>query len=115
MAEVDDMAIKNGCMSTDEWRERRNLPHGGQDIRQIPVNVTSANFLAANEALKLESSRLDIALKQAQLTALQKPMPSITLTTPPAPTSPTPPAADDPAASIDVEEVPGASVDIDPV
>jgi hypothetical protein len=69
MAEVDDIAVKNGSMSTDEFRERRNLPHSGHGIFQIPVNVTSAEFLVKNEALKLESAALDVRIKAAQLAA----------------------------------------------
>lgn len=92
MAEVDDMAVKNGCMSTDEWRERRNLPHGGQDIRQVPVNVTSSNFLVKNEALKLQSTMLDIEIKKAQLDAATKPLPQITVTA--APVKELPPGPD---------------------
>jgi HK97 family phage portal protein len=67
MAEVDDIHIKNGTINTDEARERLNLEHSGQGIRQIPVNVTSADFVTKNEALKLEAAALDIEIKKAQL------------------------------------------------
>ena len=69
-AKVDDMAIKNGAMSTDEWRESgggRNLPHSGHNIQQVPVNVASAGYVVQAEALKLEGMRFDNALKAAQL------------------------------------------------
>ena len=71
MAEVDDMAVKNGCMSSDEWRERRNLPHSGHSIQQVPVNVTSADYVAQAETLKLEGLKLDNAIKAAQLASVK--------------------------------------------
>jgi len=79
MAEVDDLAIKNGSMSTDEFRERRNLPHAGYSIRQIPVNMTSDDFVHQAEALKIEGLKLDNALKAAQLAAATKPLPPVTM------------------------------------
>src|SRR5699024_8020103 len=89
MAEIDDMAIKNGCMSSDEWRERRNLPHRGQDIRQLPVNVTSAVFAVENERLKLAGVQLDNAIKAAQLAAMGKAAGALpVLTVSPAPAVP---------------------------
>ena len=106
-AEIDDIDIKNGSLSADERRERRNLPHNGNDVKQVPVNVTSSDYLVANEALKLESARLDIALKQAQLAAMGKP--ALTLTLPPMTPAPTPGSA-----SIDLDAGDGASVDLTP-
>jgi phage portal protein BeeE len=81
-AEIDDIGIKNGCMSVGEWRARRNLPLIGQDIRQLPVNVTSADYAAANEALKLESAKLDVEIKRATLAAQSTKLPTLTIAAP---------------------------------
>jgi phage portal protein BeeE len=98
MARIDDIGIKNGCMSVGEWRGRRNLPLTGQDIRQLPVNVTSADYATANEALKLEAARLEVEIKRQQLAAGGKPPGLLTITpAAPAPAA-LPLAAEDPPA-----------------
>jgi HK97 family phage portal protein len=96
MARIDDIGIKNGCMSVGEWRSRRNLPVGGPDLRQFPVNVTSAEYAAANEAIKLEAAKVDLEIKRQQLAAGGKPPGIITLPAAAPPAAP-PPAAEDPA------------------
>lgn len=68
MASVDDLAVKNGGMSINEWRARRNLPAvPGGDMRQVPVNVTSAAFVEQAEGLKLEGLKLSNDLKATQI------------------------------------------------
>lgn len=98
MATIDDLAVKNGTMSFDEYRARRNLPAvPGGSIRQLPVNVTSAEFLMESESLKLESLRADIALKQAQARAAGAPATAVNVTLPALPPAPAAPPADAPA------------------
>lgn len=76
MAEVDDMAVKTGGMSLNEWRARRNLPAvPGGDIRQVPVNVTSAAYVERAEALKIQKLELENQKLQAEL-SLAKPTPA---------------------------------------
>lgn len=80
MAEIDDMAVKTGGMSINEWRARRNLPAvPGGDIRQVPVNVTSAAYVEASETLKLEKLKLENAKAAADLVS-SKPAPSPAMT-----------------------------------
>lgn len=84
-ATIDDLAIKNGCMSTDEWRERRNLPHGNRDIRMIPVNVTSDIYMSQNEQNKLSLAALDLEIKRAQLAQVKTSPATVAITLPAAP------------------------------
>jgi hypothetical protein len=62
------------------------------------VAVTSADYAAANEALKLEAARLDVQLKQVQLAAAGKAPPMLTITAAPPPAAlpaPADPSQDD--------------------
>jgi phage portal protein BeeE len=88
MAAIDNMGIQNGGMSRDEWRERRNLPHTGDNVYLMPVNATTTAFAIANEALKLEGLRIDNETKRAALEATGA-KPTVLTVTP----AETPPAA----------------------
>ncbi|MCL2646029.1 MAG: phage portal protein [Phycisphaerales bacterium] len=105
MAEIDDLAIKNGTMSIDEHRERRNLPHSGHNIQQIPVNMNSASFMHESEALKLEKMRLENAVIAAQLAAAAKPLPPLTMQAEP-PVEP----KQQPEPKVESQELPAGAV-----
>jgi hypothetical protein len=96
-AEIDDLHIKNGTITTDEARERINLPHSGTGVQLVPENMSSADYKAKNETLKLEAAALDVevkkadlALKLAQAEAVKTPPKPFTLSPTPA-ASPTTP------------------------